>query len=129
MNKLFCTFVLRIDIDSFIYDLNQKYNILYNKIFVLEIKDSEEFILTYNTEQGNTGTIPKNTIMVHRKKESNTLYTINALNSLIKSKNNGYLDKSYQIDWNEHRNSVLLYSNEEPYYNKLNTILHKIVKI
>ena len=33
----------------------------------------------YNVDQGNVHTIPDNTILVHRKKESNTLYTINAL--------------------------------------------------
>ena len=41
-------------------------------------------LCTYNVEQGNTKDIPSNTIMVHRKKDSNTLYTINALNELIK---------------------------------------------
>ena len=29
--------------------------------------------------------LPENTILVHRKKETNTLYTINALNELIKN--------------------------------------------
>lgn len=51
--------------------------------------------------------LPKS-IMVHRKKESNTIYTINALNELIMQINNGVLDKSYSIDWERYRNSILL---------------------
>ena len=58
-------------------------------MFVLEIKDSSELVVTYNVDQGNISNIPANTILVHRKKESNTLYTINALNELIKSLNGG----------------------------------------
>jgi hypothetical protein len=32
--------------------------------------------------KNNVSEIPENTILVHRKKETNTLYTINALNEL-----------------------------------------------
>ena len=49
-----------------------------------------------------------NTIMAHRKKETNTLYTINALNRLIRNLNNGEMDKLYLIDWNSYRNSMIL---------------------
>jgi hypothetical protein len=35
--------------------------------------------------------ILENTILLHRKKESNTLYTINALNDLICSLNEGQI--------------------------------------
>jgi hypothetical protein len=47
-------------------------------------------MLTYNVDLGNTkGEFAiGNTILVHRKKQTNTLYTINALNELIKSLNN-----------------------------------------
>ena len=53
-----------------------------------------------------------NTILLHRKKQTNTLYTINALNSLIKILNNGVLDTTYQLDWENYRNTMLL-TNEE----------------
>jgi predicted amidohydrolase len=46
--------------------------------------------------------------MIHRKKETNTLYTVNALNTVIRFENNGVLDKRYQIDWNRYRNSLIL---------------------
>lgn len=51
--------------------------------------------------------LPKS-IMVHRKKETNTIYTINALNELIMTINNGVLDKHYPIDWERYENSILL---------------------
>ena len=89
-NKLFCTFVPLDGVDSFIEDISSQYTILYNKIFVLHIKSNDEYVCTYNVDQPNINNIPDNTILVHRKKETNTLYTINALNELIKSLNYGY---------------------------------------
>ena len=61
---------------------------MYKKMFVLFVKSTNEYVVTYNVEQGNVNSIPANTILVHHKKESNTLYTINALNDLIKKLNN-----------------------------------------
>ena len=48
--------------------------------------------------------------MVHRKRETNTLYTINALNRLIQSLNGGILDKNYML--NDYKNGVLLTSDD-----------------
>ena len=79
-NKLFCTFTDLDSLDSLLEEIQSKYTIIYNKLFVLEIIDKDEYVVTYNVEQGNVHTIPPNTILVHRKKESNTLFTINALN-------------------------------------------------
>ena len=84
-NKLFCTFTDLEGLDALLEDIQSKYTIIYNKMFVLEIVGKDEYVVTYNVDQGNVQTIPENTILVHRKKESNTLYTINALNELIKS--------------------------------------------
>jgi hypothetical protein len=63
---------------------------------------------TYNVESSTDITILENTISLHRKKNTNTLYTINALNRLIESVNNGVLDTSYQVDWENYRNCMLL---------------------
>ena len=49
-----------------------------------------------------------NTISLHRKKLSNTLYTINALNELIKTINNGVLDTRYQVPWELYKNMILI---------------------
>ena len=126
LNKLFCTFTLYSNLDETINTINRKYTILFNKIFVLESPQSEELICTYNIDTGNmsTNNIP-NTILLHRKKDSNTLYTINALNALIMALNNGILDKRYIVNWENYRNSILL--NNGPELRKLDTTIHKII--
>ncbi len=107
-NKLLCTFVPVDEIDSFIGDLTSKYSITYSKVFILAVRDSQEYACTYNIEQPDIDNIPPNTISVHRKKESNTLYTINALNELIKTLNNGVVDTRFRVDWQHYRNTILL---------------------
>ena len=126
-NKLFCTFTNLESLDELVDSLKSKYNIIYNKMFVLEIIGKDEYVVTYNVEQGNVHTIPENTILVHRKKESNTLYTINALNELIKKLNGGVVDTNYKVDWQHYRNCILLTQHNE--LNQLNTKIYKIIEI
>ena len=126
-NKLFCTFTDLNGLDELIEDIKSKYTIIYNKLFVLEIVGKDEYVVTYNVEQANVHTIPDNTILVHRKKESNTLYTINALNELIKKLNGGVVDTKYQVDWQHYKNCILLTQHNE--LNQLNTKIYKIIEI
>ena len=126
-NKLFCTFTDLDNLDELLEEIKSKYTIIYNKLFVLEIVGKDEFVITYNVDQGNVHTIPDNTILVHRKKESNTLYTINALNELIKKLNGGVVDSSYQVDWQHYKNCILLTQHNE--LNQLNTKIYKIIEI
>ena len=126
-NKLFCTFTDLDGLDALLEDIQSKYTIIYNKMFVLEIVGKDEYVVTYNVDQGNVQTIPENTILVHRKKESNTLYTINALNELIKKLNGGVVDTSYKIDWQHYRNCVLLTQHND--LNQLNTKIYKIIEL
>ena len=126
-NKLFCTFTNLGNLDNLLGDITSKYTIMYNKMFVLEIVGKEEYVVTYNVDQGNISTIPDNTILVHRKKESNTLYTINALNELIKKLNGGVVDTSYPIDWLHYRNCILLTQHNE--LSQLNTKIYKIIDL
>ena len=128
-NKLFATFSKKEDIEETIDTITNRYTILYNKIFILESKDSDELICTYNIDPGNLSmtTVLPNTILVHRKKESNSLYTINALNTLIKSLNNGYADPNYRVNWNDYRNTILLTNG--PDLRKLETAIYKIVNL
>ncbi len=126
-NKLFCTFTDLEGLDTLVEDIKSKYSIIYNKLFVLEIVGKDEYVVTYNVEQANIGSIPENTILVHRKKESNTLYTINALNELIKKLNGGVVDTRYKVDWQHYRNSVLLTQHNE--LNQLNTKIYKIIEV
>jgi hypothetical protein len=126
-NRLLCTFVSLEGLDGLIKEVSKTYDIMYNKIFVLHVTNTGEYVITYNIDQGNVNIIPANTILVHRKKESNTLYTINALNELIKSLNRGILDSSYRINWPDYNNSILLTQHNE--LKTLSTKIHKIVDL
>ena len=126
-NKLFCTFTDPQNLDVLVEDIKAKYSIIYNKMFVLEIIGKEEYVITYNVEHANVSYIPENTILVHRKKESNTLYTINALNELIKKLNGGVVDTKFAINWNHYKNCILLTQHNE--LNQLNTKIFKIIEI
>ena len=126
-NKLFCTFTTLDELDNLVADLTSRYTIMYNKMFVLQIKNNDEYVITYNVEQGNVSSIPENTILVHRKKDSNTLYTINALNELIKSLNGGVVDPRFRIDWQHYRNTILLTQQNE--LKELKTKIHTIIEL
>lgn len=126
-NRLFCTFTPLDELEPLIDELSGKYTIMYNKMFVLHIKSNDEYVVTYNVDQGNVSSIPENTILVHRKKESNTLYTINALNELIKKLNGGVVDTKFPINWQHYRNCILLTQHNE--IKQLNTKIFKIVEL
>jgi hypothetical protein len=127
-NKLFCTFSAKDRLEYTLDMIRGEYTIMYGKIFVLESENSDEYLCTYNIEVDESSTrILPNTILLHRKKESNTLYTINSLNLLIKSLNEGILDTSYRVNWPDYRNTVLLTQGDD--LKKLSTKIHKIVTI
>ena len=126
-NKLFCTFTTLNELDNLVADLTSRYTIMYNKMFVLQIKNNDEYVITYNVEQGNVSSIPENTILVHRKKDTNTLYTINALNELIKSLNGGVVDPRYRIEWQHYKNTILLTQQNE--LKELKTKIHTIIEL
>ena len=126
LNKLFCTFTTHDDLDATLTTINRRYSILYNKIFVLESPQSKELMCTYNIDMGNVSEDPlPNTILLHRKKESNTLYTINALNALTRTLNNGILDTRYIVNWADYKNCILL--NTGPELRRLDTAIYKII--
>ena len=83
---------------------------MYEKIYVFQnTNELNQLICTYNIEyQHDYQENVIDTISLHRKKQSNTLYTINALNEVIREKNDGVLDKSYMVDWLEFENTLLL---------------------
>ena len=126
-NKLFCTFTTLEELDGLIKSITSSYDIMYNKLFVLHVKSNDEYVCTYNIDQGNVSDLPKNTILVHRKKDSNTLYTIHALNELIKQVNNGIVDTKFPIDWKHYRNTILLTQHDE--LRQLKTKIHKIIEL
>lgn len=110
--QLLCTFISADKLDETIELIRNSYTLAFNNIYILEnVHDVNQLILTYNVIMGSLKeqySAPTSTISVHRKKQTNTIYTINALNALIASKNNGMIDKAYRIDWNELQNSILV---------------------
>ena len=125
--QLLCTFTRKSKLNEIVDIIVSCNDILYDKIYVFENgNDSNQLICTYNVEyeedfiQGS-----HDTISLHRKKMTNTLYTINALNDLIRELNGGKLDKSYQINWEDYQNCLLL-TNENG-LNKIPTKIHKII--
>jgi hypothetical protein len=128
-NRLYCTFVSPSDIKGTVDNICVSYTVVFKKIFVLVSEDGEKTMLTYNIDMNNTSgefKVP-NTILVHRKKHTNTLYTINALNELIRSLNNGLLDKSYIVDWDNYRNCILLFQTEG--LQKVNTKVKEVINL
>ena len=128
-NRLYCTFVEPNEIKEVSERIQSSYKVLFDKIFVLESLNEDKTMLTYNVDLGNSNGefAIGNTILVHRKKQTNTLYTINALNEFIKSLNNGILDKSYSINWNDYKNCILLVQADG--YKKIDTKIKEIVNL
>ena len=128
-NKLYCTFTTLDDVNEVINKIRSSYIILFNKIFILESLDGEKIMITYNVDMNNSSidSMIDNTILVHRKKQTNTLYTINALNELIKSLNNGVLDKTFPIEWNNYQNCILLVQTEG--FNRIDTKIKEIINL
>ena len=86
-------------------------------------------MITYNVDMNNSSveSMVNNTILVHRKKQTNTLYTINALNELIKTLNNGIIDKSFAVNWDNYKNCILLIQTEG--FNRIDTKVKEIINL
>ena len=126
--QLLCTFTNTKGLSKTVDKIIEAYDILYNKLFVLRNEsDTRELMCTYNIDSSGDVVILPDTISLHRKKQTNTLYTINALNELIKSLNNGVLDKRFPIEWNDYRNCILLIQTEG--FNKIDTKIREIIKL
>jgi len=111
--QLLCTFAHRKDLDLISDYITKSYTVAERRIFVFTDADNKsDLYLTYNIERGAFTKTP-NTISIHRKKETNTLYTVNALNTIIVKANNGVLDKTFIINWETYRNTLLLTSDND----------------
>ena len=126
-NKLYCTFLQNESVDEVVDRILEEHDILFNKIFVLISLDDDKTMLTYNIDGPVYNLQLPNTILVHRKKQTNTLYTINALNEVIRYLNDGELDTSFQVDWTRFRNSLLL--TRPGGFKKIRTRLKRIIEI
>jgi len=126
-NKLYCTFLQDESVDEVVDRILEEHDILFNKIFVLASLDDDKVMLTYNIDGPVYNLQLENTILVHRKKQTNTLYTINALNEVIKYLNDGILDTTYQVDWTRFRNCLLL--TRPGGFKKVRTRLKNIIEV
>jgi len=108
--QLLCTFTDKEILQDILQQIRENYKIVYNYIYILQNKTNlDELYITYNIDvEFRPNKQLLNTILVHRKKQSNTLYTINALNQLIKEENGGVLDTSFSLDWDKFRNCIIL---------------------
>lgn len=111
--QLLCLFTTKQELDIAQEFILKNYTLTNPNVFVLENKlKPEEAFITFNVEKGSAPVDSQwKTILVHRKKQSNTIYTINALNEVVKSKTGGVVDNSYMIDWEEFKNCILTTSN------------------
>ena len=108
--QLLCTFASVKDYKSTIEELRSFYNIYNNKFFVFySVKNPDDIFITYNI-LNDGAEFPKfqNTISIHRKKQTNTLYTLNAMNQIIKDENNGVFDKSYSVNWTLYESCIII---------------------
>ena len=125
--QLLCTFTTEALFEGLLKNIFDSYELFSRKIFILKLDPSKELVISYNIIPNRDTRFLPSTIMVHRKKESNTMYTINALNNLIEDLNGGVLDKSYQIDWQDYRNSVILTDGDG--YKVMTTKLFRIIDV
>ena len=124
--QLLCTFTTQERLKPTIDLIISCHDVLFDKIYVfINQDDKSQLICTYNIPSNQDNFIEgMDTIALDRKKQSNTLYTINALNEVIRSKNNGILDKKFPIEWSEFQNTLLLVNDG---LNKIPTKIFKVV--
>jgi len=107
--QLLCTFSTVNNFREIANEIKKFYNVYNDRIFAFaNIKVPKEIYLTYNVlNMKKDATKFLNTILIHRKKQTNTLYSLNALNTLI-TEEHGSLDKSFIIDWALYSNSLII---------------------
>ena len=107
--QLLCTFSNSVQYTDVLKEIPQQYKLIDNKIFIFANENNlRELYLTFNVEKNDLNNRFKGTISIHRKKQTNTLYTLNAMNKLIADENNGVFDKSFQLNWDLYKNSIIL---------------------
>lgn len=105
--KLLCTFSNTNKLDRTLDLIEDNFTNI-EKIFIFANKSNPyEKYLTFNIDL-NLNRVYNNFISIHRKKETNTLYSVNAINVIIAEINGGVIDPSIELNWEEYRNSLLL---------------------
>ena len=129
-SQLLASFTTKKDLEDTIYSITKSYTIVFSKVYVLQNEDNtNELICTYNvdtTESVDYNAV-KNTISLHRKKHSNALYTINALNEVIADLNNGLIDSKFIVPWENFKNTLMVTNSDG--LNKISTRIYKIISV
>lgn len=110
--QLLCTFSEKSECSPLLEKIINCYRLSDGKFFVFEdCKNPSVLMVTYNVlvVDNDLSKFPA-TISIHRKKQTNTLYTLNAMNKIIMEENGGILDKSFQLDWEIYRNCLIITS-------------------
>ena len=108
-NRLYCTFVKVDRLEETLKLLESKTE---GKIFILDIGKEREQVLTYNLLDKLPEELLETTVLCHRHRLTRTLYTINALNTIVRQET-GTKDKGYKVDWNRYKDSLLVVQDQE----------------
>lgn len=108
--QLLCTFSNVNDVKNTIEQIRAFYTVYNNILFVFyNVNNVKELFVTYNIINDNVN-FPKfpGTISIHRKRQTNTLYTLNAMNQIIRDENHGVIDKTFQVNWDLYKDSLII---------------------
>ena len=125
-NKLIGLFVSENELEQNIELIKYKYAVNFGRIFVFNT-DGEDLLITFNTMLSERTNLIEKSIFLHRNKLTNTLYTLNALNHVIKLQNGNFLDPTYKVDWEKYRNCLLTGRLNQISVTK--TALHSIIQL
>lgn len=108
--QLLCTFSNINDYKNVIEQIRKFYTVYNNPLFVFyNTKNVKELYITYNIVNNNVDFAKfPGTISIHRKRQTNTLYTLNAMNQIIRDENNGVIDKSFEVNWELYKDSLII---------------------
>lgn len=115
---LLASFIYKEKLEWFINHLDTEFNIQKNRVFGYENPtDDNKIILTFKIaikdgERLNLKESFPNAVIIHKR--GNALYTINALNELIRIKFGDEIDtKSVKINWSDYQNKFILLDNKK----------------
>ena len=108
-NRLYCTFVKVDRLEETLKLLEGKTE---GKIFILDIGKEREQVLTYNLLDKLPEELLETTVLCHRHRLTRTLYTINALNTIVRQET-GTKDKNYKVDWSRYKDNLLVVQDQK----------------
>ncbi len=97
--------------EEYIHNLVEKVDLSSPYIFLFRRSESPtDFVVTYNVSDPKVSrsSAQAYTMRVHRKKQTNTLYTINALNAAVAIQHSGSTGKNLPVNWSAYENCLLL---------------------